>query len=606
MIDSKFKIAILDDNIVDARIIEKHLRTNFPLALVELFENDSHLIKAISVDTYTCVLIDYHLNGCCASEVIEKINNKNIRIPIIVMSGNTFDNKLCEEVIKIGAINFFSKQYICSEGIRVVIQNSIELFKVREDLKNSLAEARESSITKEKFLANISHEIRTPLNAILGYIELIEKIKLDPIPESHVHKIKFASNNLLVIVNDLLDYTKLDLKYLTLFPVKFPINRIADQVSLIFSDLANQKQIDLKVINDSFIPSFFGDEKRISQIVHNLVSNAIKYTPKGGYVKVLLTSEDKQNDYVDLILEVKDNGIGIHPDQQKDIFDAFKRTEKANKYYQGTGLGLSIVKSLTDLMNGEILLSSNINKGSTFTVKLTLPQKQSFKKSTTHNKPYKKICIIDDDSLNLNILSEYLLFFDLKVNTFKSYNEFKSNHDFKDFDFYLLDVNMPEINGLEIAREIRHENKSLGLVVMSAKICDDEIEALNNIKDVNFLLKPIQFEQLKSILKIDNIPSASEDYPLELMKKLAPMLAVYGREYLKKLVLALEQRNVDQLNNLNHKIFPHIKLFKFNTSLSFINSLKEELNTNKIDWFLIKHIVDELENQLLSDLNSLG
>lgn len=230
--------------------------------------------------------------------------------------------------------------------------------------------ADESIRLKSEFLNNMSHEIRTPMNAIIGFSEVLQMQLSDEKYLFYVDKIMSSGNNLLGLINDILDLSKIEAKQIEIIPEKTNIRKIFDEISVIFSGISKQKQIPILINIHKKIPKYiYTDTFRLKQILMNLVSNALKFTEKG---EVNITANIKKTDTenrVDLLLSVSDTGIGIHEDEFQTIFQSFSQIpQDDSRIYGGTGLGLAITKQLVELMNGSITVKSKIGIGSTFTI----------------------------------------------------------------------------------------------------------------------------------------------------------------------------------------------------------------------------------------------
>lgn len=253
------------------------------------------------------------------------------------------------------------------------LQKVLEIQKVLEaELLKAKDIAEEALCSKSQFLANMSHEIRTPLNAIIGFIPMLEKRNTDPESKKYLQIIHKSSTALLEIVNDILDYSKINSQKLVLESYPFHPCEKMEEIIELFAPSAQEKKIDfLTFIDPNMPPCLIGDITRIKQIISNLLSNAIKFTPINGNIRVKI---DYNHQSGTLTCAIKDSGIGMSADQQKNIFSPFEQSDATiTRKFGGTGLGLAICKSLCDLMDGDIHLSSQSEKGSTFVLTIPLP-----------------------------------------------------------------------------------------------------------------------------------------------------------------------------------------------------------------------------------------
>jgi signal transduction histidine kinase len=229
--------------------------------------------------------------------------------------------------------------------------------------------ADESNRLKSEFLTNMSHEIRTPMNAIIGFSEVLQMQLNDEKYLSYVDKIMSSGNNLLGLINDILDLSKMEAKQIEIKPDKIKVRKIFDEVALIFSGISKQKQVPISLNINKKLPKYiYTDAFRLKQILMNLVSNALKFTEKGQVSINSYARPTKNQELIDFIIEVSDTGIGIPEEEFQTIFQSFSRIAQDDRLYGGTGLGLAITRQLVELMNGSISVKSQIGLGSTFTI----------------------------------------------------------------------------------------------------------------------------------------------------------------------------------------------------------------------------------------------
>jgi len=271
-----------------------------------------------------------------------------------------------------------------------VITDITENKAVEEELKIAKEEAEKANRSKSAFLANISHEIRTPMNAVLGFSDLLYSRIKDPVLKGYLNSIKSSGNTLLNLLNDILDLSKIEAQKMTIIPSPINLFDILREIKHIFSLKALEKGLDYKFEVDKNLPkSLVLDELRIKQILLNLVDNAIKFTDKG-HIRILVRHFEnyKRRNYVDLLIEVEDTGIGVPYHLQESIFDSFRQQDDQDKKkFQGTGLGLAITKRLVELFEGDINLESHPDKGSRFEVLL---KKVKISKSSEKSETYPK------------------------------------------------------------------------------------------------------------------------------------------------------------------------------------------------------------------------
>jgi PAS domain S-box-containing protein len=376
-------------------------------------------------------------------------------------------------------------------------------------LKLAKEKAEESDKLKSAFLANMSHEIRTPMNAILGFANLLKSKKIDKKrKETFIDIINAKSRQLLQIISDIIDISKIEADQITIINKNFSLNELIDQLTLYFKTLKkhDNKPIEINLhyglpMEKSYIHS---DNVRIEQILTNLLSNAYKFTEKGS-IDIGYEIEDFKN----IIFYVKDTGIGLTELEQSVIFDRFRQVSASfNRLYSGTGLGLSISKGLVDKLKGTIWVESEINKGSTFYFKIPYVPGIATKKSDKHAKKSKlnwkgkTILIAEDEDTNFTFINTLLRPTSAAVIRAKDgievINICKNNSK---INLVLMDIKLPGINGLEATKQIRKFRKSLPIIAHTAYAMSvDEDECLKAGCDA-YICKPVKIDPLLRLIQ---------------------------------------------------------------------------------------------------------
>ncbi len=413
-------------------------------------------------------------------------------------------------------------------------QNTKELFAVARDITdlkeiqtgliNEKKETEKLTLAKDEFLANMSHEIRTPLNSILGFLDLLSKTSLNEEQKQYVDISSIASKNLAVLVNDILDISKLESGRILLEDAPINVEGIIKQVIHLLSSKASVKNIKLMSTIDNSIPAFLqGDETRITQILVNLIGNAIKFTDSG-FVEVKVMEIHKNKEYVSLRFSVKDSGIGIPLEKQHLIFERFTQAETSTtRLYGGTGLGLNIVKMLVDLFGGKLELESLPGKGSEFSFELTLPisinknkeaSNVGLKENSVIFPSNTKILLAEDNEHNQIIakiyLAKYGINIDIASNGKVAFDMIKQ----KKYDLIIMDLQMPIMDGFETTFKIRNELKlNTPIIACSAhSLVAERIKSLSAGMN-EYIAKPYTENQLINVIKtfINNTPETETE-----------------------------------------------------------------------------------------------
>jgi len=390
------------------------------------------------------------------------------------------------------------------------------------------SEAKAANKAKSGFLAKMSHEIRTPMNAILGITEIqMQNAELPRNIKEAFGRIYTAGYTLLSIINDLLDMSKIEAGRMELSPQKYEIaSLISDTVQLNLVRIGS-KPIEFKLEVDADIPTeLFGDELRIKQILNNLLSNAFKYTQQGEVVLSLSAEKSGQdeNSKVTLVFRVRDTGQGMTAEQLDKLFDEYTRFDMAtNRTVEGAGLGMTITRQLAHMMNGEILVESELDKGSTFTLRLPqgrigagtlgpelVKNLQQFKEGVSRLKmprivrepmPYGSVLIVDDLDINLlvgkGLMKPYGLSVDTALSGFEALDKIRSG---KEYDIVFMDHMMPEMDGVETVKKMRDMGYTRSIVALTANAVAGQSEMFLQSGFDDFISKPIDLHQLNAVL----------------------------------------------------------------------------------------------------------
>jgi signal transduction histidine kinase/DNA-binding response OmpR family regulator len=342
-----------------------------------------------------------------------------------------------------------------------------------KDQQAALLAAREAAEAanraKSAFLANMSHEIRTPMNGVVGMAELLCDSTLTTEQRLFAETIRSSGEALLVIINDILDYSKIEAERLTLYPEPFDMERLIHEVAMLLQPKARAKGIDLMIDFDMFLPTrFVGDPGRLRQVLTNLVGNAVKFTDRG-HVLIRVVGLEAEPGHQQLHVTVEDTGIGIAPQHLDHIFGEFNQVEsQSNRKFEGTGLGLAITQRLIERMEGAIWVDSEPGKGSSFGFRLILPVSDDAV-APQHPINLRRVLVVDDQFINRTILERQLVPCGIAVTLCRSGAEaLEVLAQDQGFDAVLTDHAMPEMDGPSLALRIRERGLAMPIVLLSS------------------------------------------------------------------------------------------------------------------------------------------
>lgn len=448
----------------------------------------------------------------------------------------------------------------------------------KKEIEEKLIQSKiemEKAKAKDIFLANMSHEIRTPLNAIIGFNDLLSKTSLNPEQAGHVTIIGNALKNLNVIINDILDLSKLESGKLELEKLPFNVESTIKQVIQIHLAKAKAKNIRLVLSFDSAIPEYIiGDETRLSQMLINLVSNAVKFTNQGS-VEIKVMEQERIDNKVRLCFNICDTGIGIEPDKLNLIFERFTQAEDyTTRLYGGTGLGLNIVKSLVDLHEGDLRVQSTLGKGSEFILELTYPVANTIYSENTlpsnevlSEVPLKgySILLVEDNEHNQILAKTYLeragALIDIAGNGLVGLDSLSKNT----YDLIIMDIQMPVMDGIRATEIIRKElSLNIPIIGCSAHALESEKLRCFSAGMNDYITKPYsQLDLVSAVLRLkieksmpnytsnehsqSTIPSGELEDVNEIFKNWEYQL---GKEIADKLMTALLKRIPNDISNI--------------------------------------------------------
>jgi len=397
-----------------------------------------------------------------------------------------------------------SKNRRLNKILKMSDQQQKQLITLNEEFKHAKLSAENANKSKSEFLANMSHEIRTPMNAIIGFTELLNEQISEPRLKSYTKTIQNASNTLLILINDILDLSKIEAGKLLITKTPTNIFNLSHDVSSIFIMSVGKKGLDLIVEVDESIPkSLLLDEVRIRQILLNLIGNAVKFT-EHGFIKLSIKAFNVEEHLskLDLEISVEDSGIGIPETQLGKIFEEFKQQDgQDNKKFGGTGLGLSISKRLCEMMDGQISVKSIENRGTTFRVELhnidisSIVEEKNLHDNLAQRRKniiFKraKVLVVDDIEDNRELIVKNFEDTAIEIITANDGLEAIKMYESEKPDLILMDIRMPNMNGYEAAMEIK-KREDVPIVALTASVMQDDYERSKRENFDGFLRKPV-------------------------------------------------------------------------------------------------------------------
>lgn len=413
---------------------------------------------------------------------------------------------------------------LASTGVALLVflQSLILSYRFTYRLKSARIEAEQASKAKSEFLSTMSHEIRTPLNAVIGLSGLLDAENLNKEQRDYARTIESSGENLLGIINNILDYSKIESGKLDIQNDDVDVRLLIENVLDLLSPIAAKKKLDLLyIMNDDAPATIRCDKSRLQQVLINLIGNGIKFTDSGS-VAVRVSENKREEINGNICFEVEDTGIGISESQKEKLFKSFSQVDgSSTREYGGTGLGLVISKRIVEALGGEIVLESTLRRGSTFRFTIDAEVlKRKLPDPELKSLQDRKVVIVDDNELNLLILEEQCKRGGMEVEGLSVPGRLIMNMDLlEEADMAILDMQMPGINGVELARQIRnrYNSKQLKLVLLSSI---NEFTSPDDKKIFDLvLMKPIRQTRLLENLAL---VIQHKETPLPVLKGVHP------------------------------------------------------------------------------------
>ncbi|REK50368.1 MAG: response regulator [Bacteroidetes bacterium] len=529
--NAQAKILVVDDEpdlelLITQRFRKKIRENEFAF---DFAHNGTEALEFLSdePDKYDMILTDINMPEMDGLTLLVKIKERfRHQRAVVVSAYGDMDN--IRTAMNRGAFDFITKP-IDFADLETTIEKTLEENRIlrmgriaSEQLNQTLKEkeiaeierhkAEQSEKFKQQFLANMSHEIRTPMNSVIGLTHLLLKTQLDDQQQKYLNVIRKSSENLLVIINDILDLSKIEAGKMDFEKIPFHLHDHLDTVYQTMLFKAEDKNLEFSVTVDEGVPPILiGDPVRLNQILINLSGNAIKFTNEGK-IKINVKELSRKNEQSILEFSVSDSGIGIAPEKLNKIFESFSQASSdTTRRCGGTGLGLTISKQLIELQGGSIGVQSELNKGTTFYFKLPfiIGTQSDLKKSTDHQEEFSaeelqgiKVLLVEDNHFNQMVAVDTLtdLITGIKVdvadNGLVAFEMLKT----EDYDVVLMDIQMPVMDGFEACRKIKSElpepKNRIPVMAMTANVTQEEVQKCFEFGMNEYISKPFDPKNL--------------------------------------------------------------------------------------------------------------
>lgn len=520
----KIKILIVDDKEANLISLERVL-DDFDVEFIRASSGEEALKHSLK-DEFAMAILDVQMPGMDGYETLEfmRQRKKTKLLPVIFVSAIHQSDLHIIKGIETGAVDFIPKPII-PEILIGKVKVFLDLYQQRKELDQLLKylekkneelilernKAEEATRSKSLFLANMSHEIRSPMNGVLGLSKLLLQSDLNDEQKDMLEVMSNSGENLIQIINDILDYSKIEAGQIELENIDFNLKKVTDTIFHLLNFKAVEKGIEFKIEIDDMVPeNLIGDSFRLNQILMNLANNAIKFTQEGS-VTISIKCLEKKNEQVTLFFAIKDTGIGISADAQTKLFREFTQSNSTiSREFGGTGLGLAISKNLTNLMGGKISLQSQLGVGSDFMVELNFDYKEKqatmIDEQNTNIPSEISILVAEDNPINQKVVTMTLKIMGLKCEIAKNGLEAFEMYKEKRHQIILMDMQMPVLDGISATEKIRgFENLETiddpaFIVALTANAFIEDKQRCIEAGMNDFISKPFKEEALRKVL----------------------------------------------------------------------------------------------------------